>query len=397
MKNNIKIVDKCCGCFACGDVCPKSAIKYKKDKDGFLYPYIDETKCINCGKCLKVCPRLNSQKNKFEQKGFVCYSKNESIYNNSASGGIFSELARYVLENDGVVFGAAFVNLKVKHIRIDNLEELYKIQKSKYIQSDLRGIYLTCKKELKLNKLVLFSGTPCQVTALKNFLGREYDNLITCDLVCHGVPSQKIFDKYIAYENKMNKGKIIDFTFRCKLKKRSSTQTFRYVIKRDNGQTKAKIGNYYDSPYLMGFQKYIFLRESCYDCKYANIDRVGDITLGDFWNVADYYKKQKGISMCIVNSNKGMKFLNMIKDNIFLEELDIEFLKESNHCLNCATEKNANREEFLKLANKNFDLAVKKYLVPRRKIILDIYYFLPSFIKKIMKKIMKKDSLKKMW
>ena len=288
MKNNIKIVDKCCGCFACGDACPKSAIKYKKDKDGFLYPYIDETKCINCGKCLKVCPRLNSQKNKFEQKGFVCYSKNESIYNNSASGGIFSELARYVLENDGVVFGAAFVNLKVKHIRIDNLEELYKIQKSKYIQSDLRGIYLICKKELKLNKLVLFSGTPCQVTALRNFLGREYDNLITCDLVCHGVPSQKIFDKYIAYENKMNKGKIIDFTFRCKLKKRSSTHTFRYVIKRDNGQTKDKIGNYYDSPYLMGFQKHIFLRESCYDCKYANIDRVGDITLGDFWNVADY-------------------------------------------------------------------------------------------------------------
>ena len=397
MENNIKKVDKCTGCFACGDTCPKSAIKYKVSKDGFMYPFIDKTKCINCGKCLTVCPSINKTVKKFKQKGFVCYSKDKKIYNNSASGGIFAEIARYVINNNGVVFGAAFNNLKLKHIKISSLNELEKIQKSKYIQSDLREIYLECRKELKLNKIVLFSGTPCQISALKNFLGREYDNLITCDLVCHGVPSQKMFDKCIEYENKKHNSKIIDFIFRYKYKKNSATQTFKYIMKNNTGNTKVKVGNYYEFPYLLGFQKHIFLRESCYNCKYANMDRVGDITLGDFWDVAEYYKKPKGISMCIVNSKKGMFFLNNIKNDIFIEEMDIDFLKKCNHCLNLPTYENKKRTEFFELANEDFNLAVKKYLTPNKKLALDIYYSLPLFIKKGIKKIIKKDSLKKMW
>ena len=395
--NSINKVNKCTGCFACGDICPKNAISYKEGNDGFYYPFIDKDKCINCGKCLNVCPQLNHNKNLLNQRCYVGFSKDENIYKSSASGGIFSELARYVLKNKGIVFGAAFNGLTVKHIKISNVADLYKIQRSKYIQSYSSGIYRECKNELKLGKKVLFSGTPCQISALKNYLCKDYDNLITCDLVCHGVPSQSLFDKCIARENKRKNGIIKEFCFRYKTKFNSSPQTFRYQIIKKNGKSKIVIGNYYDFPFLLGFQKYLFLRESCYSCNYASVDRVGDFTLGDFWELSSKYNKEKGISMIIVNTQKAFEYFNLIKDNLSFEEVSIELAKECNECLNSPTKKNADRENFIKLANEDIDKAIYKYLTPKRKLLLNMYYKMPKTIKGILKHLINRNKLKKMW
>ena len=341
MQNNIsKIQDKCTGCLACIEVCPHKLISCQNNEEGFLQPVVNNSKCINCGKCLNVCPAQTcKQKEEYIQKGFVSYSNDKKTYNNSASGGIFAELAKLVISKKGVAFGAAFINLEVRHIKIDKIEDIKMLQKSKYVQSNTQGIYNECKKELEKNKLVLFSGTPCQISALNNFLNKKYDNLITCDLVCHGVPSQETFDKYIEYENRKKSGKINKFEFRYKTKRKSSTHTFRYEMQK-NKKTICKTGNYYESPFLLGFQKHVFLRKSCYTCDYANMNRISDITLGDFWNISNQYKKEKGISMIIINTFKGEKYLNLIRNNIFLEEMNIQFIKNSNACLNKPTSKN---------------------------------------------------------
>ena len=355
MENNISKIHNCAGCFSCGDICPKGAISYIKKSDGFLYPKIDKNKCVNCGKCIRICPQLNQKlNNDYKQKGYISYSKDKNNYFNSASGGIFSELATYFLNNNGLVYGVAFDdNLKVKHTKIERISELEKIQRSKYVQSNATGIYNDCKKELDNGKMILFSGTPCQISALKNYLNKDYKNLLTCDIVCHGVPSQDMFDKCIELENKKENGKIIKFDFRYKCKKNTSPRNFRYILEK-NGKQKEKIGNHYEFPFLVGFYKYLILRNSCYSCKYANMKRVGDLTLGDYWEAKDKFGKDKGISMIVVNTQKGQTFLNRINKNLFLKEEDIKLIKNGNETFNRPTKKPNNRKEYLNMYNVPF-------------------------------------------
>lgn len=394
MDNNINRVKNCAGCFGCGDVCPKKAISYVQNEYGFFYPKVDKTKCINCGLCVKVCPQLNSKiVNQSNQKGFISYSKNNEIYNSSASGGIFSELALYFLNNNGLVYGASFDGLKVKHIKIDKIEDLEKIQRSKYIQSNAKGIYKDCKEYLNKGKSVLFSGTPCQISALKNYLGKEYDNLLTCDIVCHGVPSQGFFDKCIELENEKRKGKIIRFDFRYKTKKHTSPRNFRYIIEK-NGKKIERIGNYYDFNYLVGFYKYLTLRDSCYECKYAKMNRIGDLTLGDYWDVREKYNKENGISMVVVNTKKGELFLDKIKDKVFLAEESMQLIKKGNETFNGPTKMPKERNDFMNLYTSNFNVAADKYLKVKHKFILRCYYGMPNFIKTIAKKVIHFNTLK---
>ena len=203
---NIKDKSKCCGCSGCMNICPKNAIIMKEDKNGFKYPIVDKEKCINCGLCEKVCPILNNKKEQQKEiKAYACYNKNIEERLKSSSGGIFILLAKEILKRNGIVFGAAFdENFNVKHISIDNEKDIEKLMGSKYVQSNMGKVYKEVKEFLENGKYILFSGTPCQIEGLKKFLKKDYDKLYTQDIICHGVPSPKIWQMYLEYQKKIS-------------------------------------------------------------------------------------------------------------------------------------------------------------------------------------------------
>ena len=202
--NNIEKLDRkeCCGCSSCMQKCPKNAITMIENEEGFFFPHIDKEKCINCGLCIKACPQFSKINSELENypKVFSLYNKNKNIQRNSSSGGVFFELADYVLRQNGVVFGAAYnTSFKVIHIMVENKDDLKKLNKSKYLQSDVNFSYRKVEELLKKDRLVLYSGTPCQIMGLKKYLIKDYDKLLTCDIICHGVPSYKAFNRYLQY------------------------------------------------------------------------------------------------------------------------------------------------------------------------------------------------------
>lgn len=218
---------KCCCCSACYNICPQNAIFIKEDEHGYKYPQIDTSKCVKCGLCKRICPyqrKIESYKNKEKQEmqkeSYAAQIINEEILNKSASGGIFAAIATEILNNDGIVYGCSLEKkenkLEPKHIRIDNIENLYKIQGSKYVQSDIKDSLKMVKRDLDEGKIVVFSGTPCQIDGLKAFLKSDYEKLLTIDIICHGVPNARIFQDYIEFEGNKIEGNIIEFKFRDK-------------------------------------------------------------------------------------------------------------------------------------------------------------------------------------
>ena len=194
----IKEKSQCCGCTACSSICPKKAIMMKQDEEGFMYPIIDKSKCVNCGLCDKVCPVKNAKENGNNQHAYIFQNADDKIRRESTSGGAFTAIAEYVIDNNGIVYGAVFdEKYKVIHKGIDNKEELYKFRNSKYVQSEMENCYSEIKEYLNKGKLVCFSGTSCQVEGLKNYLGKHYENLILVDVVCRAVPSPLIWKKYL--------------------------------------------------------------------------------------------------------------------------------------------------------------------------------------------------------
>ena len=204
--------DKCTGCFACYNICPKNAIEMKEDEFGYIYPEIIKSKCINCGLCKKTCPVLNNVDKIEPIKCFAMYAKNENIRENSTSGGVATQLSKTIIKDNGIVYGAAFTDeCNVSHTRIDNIDDLSKIQGSKYVHSYINQTYKNIKKDLISNKKVLFIGTPCQVTNIKRFLIKEYNNLYTIDIICHGVPSQKFLKEEVIRINRSLKIDRVNF------------------------------------------------------------------------------------------------------------------------------------------------------------------------------------------
>jgi len=313
----------CSGCRACENICPRNAIKIICDEKGFKYPNINEKDCINCNSCKKVCPML-SEIEKMEQiKIYASKNKNEEIRNTSSSGGVFSSLAEYIINQNGVVFGAIFDNeFKVVHAKASNLEELQKIRTSKYVQSDLKNIYKQVKEELKNGKKVLFSGTPCQVAGIKNYIG-ENGNLYLIDIVCHGVPSPKIFEDYKAYLEEKYNSKIVDINFRYKI----DNKIQKIKVEFENGNRYISSFNENDYMYKL-FLNDLILRDSCYECKFKNINRATDISLADFWGIEKTNKKdfddQKGVSLILVNTKKGYELLKNIENKLDLKEANRE-------------------------------------------------------------------------
>ena len=214
----IKAKEDCCGCYACYNICPKECITMESDNEGFWYPKIDKDKCINCNLCEKVCPIINKPNSSlYEKKSYAVFNKNEKIRLESSSGGIFSLLAEYVINNHGNVYGAVFdEDFNVKHVKINILQDINLLRGSKYVQSRINDIFKSIKFDLKNNKIVLFTGTPCQIAGLQSFLQKKYDNLILMDIVCHGVPSPLVWQQYINELKQNYKQNIKSIYFRDK-------------------------------------------------------------------------------------------------------------------------------------------------------------------------------------
>lgn len=393
---NIEDKSDCCGCKACEAVCPVPCITMKLDSELFYYPEVNLSKCINCGKCEAVCPIINiPTNNSVNQEMYAAWSKDKEVRYDASSGGIFESLAREFLQNNGVVFGAAFDNrLQLKHMCATNITELKPLCKSKYIQSDMNGCYKNIKFHLENGKEVFFVGTPCQVAALRNFLNKPYRNLTLVDLICHGVPSQELFNKCNYYEEEQRNIKLEKYSFRSKIKKGSTPHyyTKSYTI---NSINKEESGIYYHSPYYLGFQKRITLRPSCYECLYSNPDRVSDITLGDFHTIDKYVKsidRMQGVSMVILNTFKGESLFNTIVDDLDFIKFDLQTAIDNNECLSRPTQMPAKRKTFFEdLRTKEFQYVVKNHLTTNKSYVLDLYYSLPRSIRSIAKKLVLRE------
>ena len=350
---------KCCGCQACFNICPKKAIKMEDDEKGFKYPIIDEDKCVKCGLCRKVCPITNSCSNNNEIKAYACINLDENIRKNSSSGGIFSLLALEILKQKGAVIGAAFDNdYKVKHICIENEKDLYKLYTSKYVQSDINKMYAKTKELLNSGRMVLFTGTPCQIEGLYTFLNKDYKKLYTQDLICHGVPSPKVWELYKEFLEKEYNQKIKKIEFRNKEKGWKN-----YYIKVTFDDDTIYTNNNLKDTYLRLFLKDIILRDSCYDCKFKKINRNSDITLADLWGIEKIlpeFDDNKGTSLVVVNTNRGIELFNSISDKMRYQEINLQEAIKNNVSMVTSANKNKNTKTFFKKYQKrNFN--IKRY------------------------------------
>jgi len=317
---------KCSGCSACMSICPKRAISMVSDVKGFQYPEVNLNLCINCNLCNKICPILNDREKDDEiLTSYAGYYINDNIRYDSSSGGIFSLIAEYVLKNDGIVFGAMFdSNYMVYHNYIESIDDLYKLRGSKYLQSRIESSFIDCKNFLNANRLVLFTGTECQISGLKSFLNKDYDNLITIDVLCHGVPSPKLWKKYLEYK-KINISKNINFR-----NKNTGWKNYSLSIE---GEKNNKYYQYIKShdldPYMSLFLNNICLRDSCYDCKFKKLKRSSDFTLGDAWGIGSINSNlddDKGTSIIITHTKKGEEILKIISKDLVLAKYDIDLL-----------------------------------------------------------------------
>ena len=388
---DIKDKSNCCGCYSCYNICPKKAIEMVEDEKGFKYPKIDKEKCINCGLCKKVCPIINNKNFEKEVKAYACFNKNLETRMNSSSGGIFSLIANYILDLNGIVFGAQFdKEYNVVHSYIENQKDLYKFQCSKYVQSDIGDTYKKAKEFLDNDKYVLFTGTPCQIEGLYKFLRRDYDKLYTQDFICHGVPSPRVWRKYLKETNCKYNEQPQNISFRSK---DNSWQDFELKIQYKNNVYRNTQGK---DTYLRAFLNDICLRESCYKCNFKKKNRVSDFTLADFWGIDNIDKSMnddKGISLVVVNSNKGKELFEKLKENLEYKEVNFDDAIKYNMNMVSSVKMNKNREKFFNDLDKNdLDSLVNKYFKKKnifRKIIGEIKRILGK-VKRIVKKIIKK-------
>lgn len=353
---------KCTGCMACRNICPRNAISVQ-NVNGFDYPQINENMCISCNLCTTVCPVINEQKgNIYNQKVYACKSKLDEIRMKSSSGGMFTLFAEKILEENGVVFGACFdEEYNVVHNFVETKEDLEKLKGSKYVQSKIGKNYKKVREFLELGRKVLFVSTPCQVEGLCSYLRKKYDNLYTLDLICHGVPSLELWKKYLEYKEKQNNLKPENISFRKK--DNNGWRNFEMCFSYPNFEDCA---SHNEDPYMQIYLKNLALRQTCYNCKFKKENRVSDITIADFWGIhetnPDFYD-EKGISAVIINSEKGAKLFELIKDKIEFIEEKMDSILKYNYMLVESVQINEKREEFLEdLKNKNFEELIKKYL-----------------------------------
>ncbi len=305
----------CIGCSACFNSCPTNAISIEKDDWGFYTRNIDFDKCVNCGKCVKACPVISVKHENNPDPGCYAVMADDETRKDSSSGGAFSIIAEYVLKQGGYVCGAALnEDLIVEHIIIESKDELYRLRGSKYVQSRVGDVFTRIKELLTQDRLVLFTGTPCQVAGLKNYLEKDYDNLIAVDLICHGSPSIKVFHKYLDEYYGMENLK--DFRFRTK---EFGYNSFNQTAYLKDGSTKS--GNITFDAFEKTMHSGVALKDICGDCMFAPVPRQGDITIGDFWGISKHkpeYNDGLGTSCVLVNNQKGEQLFAKLSDNMKL-------------------------------------------------------------------------------
>lgn len=363
----ISVVPKqsCVGCGACMSVCPVDAISMEPDNEHFLYPKVNEETCTECGECLKVCPALGEmQFDRFANPVvWAALSKDETVRKNSSSGGLFYELARVTIRNKGIVYGAAFNdNFSLVHKSAITEAEIFPLMGSKYHQSATDRIFSEIKNNLDAGKEILFSGTPCQVAGLNTFLKKDYSNLITCDVICHGVASPGVFESYINKLETEHNAKVIEYKFRAKP---HSWRHYSTLIRFDNGEEITE--PFSQNLFMKGYLADIYLRPSCYDCKYSRIPRVADITLGDFWGIWDIepgWDDDKGTTALSANSIKGKQLIDEI--SLKKREAKLEWVISGNPALIGSVRPHKKRRYFYKEFNLGIDLdeIIKKCLPP---------------------------------
>lgn len=418
----IIIPNNCTGCTACVEVCPLKIISMEPSDEGFLYPQIDLKLCKNCELCERVCPSLNMKRKQRPHLLFVGQNKDESILRESSSGGVFSAIAQVVLARRGVIYGAAIDyknGYRVKHIRLTDAGELRRLRGSKYVQSDMRGIMPQVKEDLEHGRDVLFSGTPCQVSGLKNYLGKPYAHLLLVDLVCHGVPSPRVWEKYILEESKNlarkgdeNSVSPIPFDVKSESSKKEldlalkEDVLFKAISFRDKRNGWQKYGfalfpeptgegkntvslfyNRYEHPYMRGFLADLFLRPSCHSCPVKGFSSGSDITIADAWGIENYDVKSgvidKGISMVIPHTDRGEQLVRGL--DLYCQEVTEDILTIHNPAAHRSCSPHKNHRKFFNLIANGASVAeaVSVCLPP------------PSYTDKIIWSI--KRRLKQVW
>lgn len=365
-------VAACTGCMACVNGCAHNAIQVITDHEGFDRPVINERLCVNCGLCRKICPINCPPQYGNPQRVYSGWSADEKVRLNSSSGGAFTEIARPVLENGGVVFGCALNGtLQAEHTYVESIEDLrLSLRGSKYVQSKIGVSYRKAKDFLRQGRKVLFSGTPCQIAGLRNYLKKDYDNLITVDLICHGVPSPMMFDEYKKYISATEGMVLTDVKFRCK---KSSWIFYNMTVTghvEKSSAEKTYIGDYYEDPYIRGFLRDYFLRPSCHQCHFTSTMRCSDFTIADWWGYkptdsADKGFEQKGVSLVLCNTDKAVSLSKQMK--MKWRERTLEEAKRTNISLSKPFPMPDIRREFWKdQTSMKFSELVKKYMEPEK-------------------------------
>ena len=367
----IKLCDKmtCTQCLACVNSCPKGCIKMVDAGQGFAVPQIESLSCVKCGACMRSCHQLEKNLERYSPAmTLACWTKVTSDRKKSSSGGAFSVLARSVLSQNGVVFGATMsTDLKVYHIGIEQAEDLPRLQGSKYVQSYLGDTFVQVRNRLMAGRKVLFTGTPCQVGGLLTFLRKKYENLITCDMVCHGVPSQRAFDAFCerAHLNGTCDGISFRFTegwgfqLARELKPPTRDGKFSFASAKRIPVCPSKAW------YMRAFNKSLMFNETCYSCSYTQVERVSDFTMADYWGLGQKipfnHPTYQGISMLLVNTPKAIEILKELPD-LYYEERNLQEAIDGNYNLSHSSIRPDNRDEFIDdLLDMNQKDVVRKY------------------------------------
>ena len=357
--------ETCSGCMACAKECPVGCISHTTDEEGFMYPKVNLSMCIDCNNCVDICPFTHPEKHKL--KPIACYaawSQDNKTREDSATAGGFMSLAQDFISNGGVVYGASYMDdLSVSHIRVDTLEGLPRLQGSKYLQSDFSKIYYMISKDLEQNKKILVCSTPCQIAGIKAAF--NYENITLIDILCLGVPSPLVFGKYIKSVEKKNGKKVKDINFRDKS---TGWKTYSQTI--NFGDDTKLTCSSHNSPYMRGFLDKIYIRPSCAKCPFSDTSRVGDITIGDYWGIENSHPEfdnEKGVSILYANSDQGKAMLNSCK------QIEIHEVKKKD-TLQQALQKPATLSDkrsdfFNSLKTDDFDKLAKKYMKQRSRIV----------------------------
>lgn len=374
---DIKDKSQCCGCWACSNACPKHCIEMIEDEEGFRYPHVDKDKCIDCGLCEKVCPLQKPKMDETLPESFVVQQKDSDVLRTSTSGGFFTAISKWAIEQGGVVFGAAFgEDMELRHTYAETLEDCKKFRGSKYVQSLIGDCYSKVKDFLAQGRVVVFSGTPCQISGLYNFLrGRKYDSLVTVDLVCHGTPSPLLLRKYLAYHSSLVGSKVVDYRSRDKYYGYNySTASIWF-----NDKTKEYHKGMEMDMMLRLYFKNICSRPSCYQCHFKTINRVSDITIFDCWDAPSVSSdfSSKGATNVFVHTCFGHKIFDLIKENFVWHKSEINsIIKRDGVMIKNVVPENPRRREFFDdlnskplqdVENKYLDTSLKRQIVARIK------------------------------